>query len=130
MLSKNQKKLEVLRMMKSKIMNISPKGDLEDKEIIKILEKYARNLKETIDLAKKGGRDEAAYETEEELKIVEGYLPQKLSKEESEQLVEETIAKLGVTSISEVGKVMKEIMSSGKNVDGAVIKEIVQSKLK
>lgn len=129
MLAKDQKKVEVLRMMKSKIMNVNPKGDLEDSEIIKILEKYAKSLKETIDLSKKGGRDDAAKEVQGELIIVEGYLPKKLSKEESEKLVEETIGALGVSNMSEIGKVMKEIMSSGKNIDGAMIKEIVQSKL-
>lgn len=129
MLGKNQKKLEVLRMMKAKIMNINPRGDLDDMEIVKILDKYAKSLKETIELIIKGGREESAKEVEEELKIVESYLPQKLSKEEAEKLVDETIAKLSITNPNEMGKVMKEIMALGKNVDGSMIKEIVQSKL-
>ncbi|KAF0135071.1 MAG: hypothetical protein FD145_209 [Candidatus Saganbacteria bacterium] len=74
MKEKEELRLSVLRMMKSKILYVNARGDLPDPEIIKIIAKYAKELKESIEEAKKVDRPEAAKKTEAELKIVEEYL--------------------------------------------------------
>ena len=64
MKAKDTFRLEVIRMMKSKILNVNARGDLPDAEIIKILQKYAKSLKDAIEETKKVNRPEAVAKLE------------------------------------------------------------------
>lgn len=92
---KNQEKekLNVLRYILSLIKNkeIDKKQDLTDDEIILILKKFAKELNESIEAFKKGGREELASEYQRQLLIVEKYLPQPLSQEELKKEIEKII---------------------------------------
>ncbi len=122
---KNTLRLETLRMMKSKILLVNARGALDDKEILKILSKYAKNLREAIEEARKANRLDVSEKTEKELKIVEEYLPKQLSEDETRNLAKKIIDKLGVSSMKDMGKVMKTIMSEHADVDGKTVKDIV-----
>ena len=121
MKEKNAERLSVLRMVKSKILLVNARGELSDDEIIKIISKYAKSLKEAIEEAKKVGRNEAAEETAKELKIVEEYLPKALSEEELKAIVKQVIADTGATSAKDMGKVMKEVLQKAPGVDGKAV---------
>src|SRR3989338_605691 len=125
MKSGDKVRLEVLRMMKSKILNVNARGDLPEKDIVKILQSYAKTLKETIDITEKLGRSAEALQAKNELLIVEEYLPKMLSEDETKKLVEATIAELGVSSPKDMGKVMKEIAGKRTDVDGNLVRKIV-----
>jgi len=127
---KNTLRLETIRMMKSKILYINPKGELSDEEIIKILNKYAKTLKEAVEEAKKVNRIDVAEKTEKELQIVREYLPKELSPEELKQVVKKTIKEVGATSMKEMGAVMKEIMGKCPTADGKIVKNLVAQELK
>lgn len=128
MKNKDSFRLNVLRMMKSKIMTVSTKG-VQEEEAQKIIKTYAKNLKEAIDQFRKGGSEAQAQETENELAVVQEYLPAEASTEEVSKKVDEAIAQTGATSIKDMGKVMKAVMSSGLNVDGNTVKDLVLKKL-
>jgi uncharacterized protein YqeY len=129
MKAKDTFRLEVLRMMKSKILNVNARGDLPDPEIVKILQKYAKSLKDAIEETKKVNRPDAVTKLQGELKIVEEYLPKMLSEAEVKDIVIKTISEVGASSPKETGKVMKAVMAKGLNVDGATVSKIVASVL-
>ncbi len=123
-------RLEVIRMMKSKVLNVNARGDLPDPEIIKVLQKYAKSLKDAIEETKKVNRPEAVAKLEGELKIVEEYLPKMLSEAEVKDAVVKAIAEVGATSPKDTGKVMKAMMAKGFNVDGSLVSRFVSEALK
>jgi uncharacterized protein len=127
MKAKDKEKLNVMRMMKSKIMAVDARGDLADDAIIKILATYEKNLKDGLDLAKKHGQDDEAKTLAYEIELVSAYLPQKLSEEETKALIESIVAETGASSPRDMGVVMKALMQSGKAVDGKMAKGILGS---
>jgi hypothetical protein len=123
-------RLGVIRMMKSKVLNVNARGDLPDAEIIKIFQKYAKSLKDAIVETKKVNRPEAVAKLEGELKIVEEYLPKMLSEAEVRDVVAGVIAEVGATSPKDTGKVMKALMGKGLNIDGSLVSKIASEALK
>ena len=132
MKEKDQVKLSTLRLLMSEIKNkeIDAGKELEEADILSIIQKAAKQRKESIAQYKKGGREELAAKEERELEILNSYLPQQLSKEELEAIVKEAIAKCGATSPKEMGKVMKEVMPAVKGrADGKEVNALVRSLL-
>lgn len=118
-------RLETLRMMKSKILNVNARGDLPEKDIIKILQNYSKMLKESLESMLQHEKTQEAEKIKVELLIVEEYIPKMLSEEETKALAKEKIAELNITSIKEIGKIMKEILNARSDVDGTVLKKAV-----
>ena len=129
MKEKDAERLDVLRMVKSKILYVNARGDLPEAEIMKIVNKYAKDLKETIIETEKADRPDAVAKLRKELAIVQEYLPKELSDDEIKAVVEQTIKNLGATSKKEMGKVMKEITAAHPSIDGKKVSTIVQSLL-
>ena len=86
MKAKDELKLSVLRMMKSKVLNVNARGDLPEAEVVKIVSKYGKELKETIEEFTKLGRSVEVDKAKQELAIVQAYLPKELSPEEIKAL--------------------------------------------
>ncbi|MFA5840010.1 MAG: GatB/YqeY domain-containing protein [Candidatus Margulisiibacteriota bacterium] len=130
MKAKDEFRLSVLRMMKSKILYVNARGDLADTEIIKIITKYAKELKESIEEFKKVGRQADSDKVTTELTFVQEYLPKELSADEIKALVQSTIAELGASSIKEMGNVMKAISAKAPGIDGKIVSQFVREILK
>lgn len=130
MKAKDELRLSTLRMMKSKILYVNARGDLPDTEIVKILTKYSKTLKESIEEFKKVEKNEEAKKHEKELKIVSEFLPKQLSPEEIKAIVQKTVQEMGATSIKEMGKVMKEVLAKHPGVDGKIVNQCVREILK
>jgi uncharacterized protein YqeY len=132
MKNKDKERLSTIRMLISEIkkVQIDTKKELTDEEIIKILQKYAKQRKDSIEQYKKAGREDLVKKEMKELEIVQEFLPKQLSEEEIEKIVEETIKELNATSMKDMGKVMKTVMSkvAGK-AEGAIVSQIVKNKL-
>ncbi len=127
---RDETRLAVLRMMKSKVLYVNARGDLPDPEIQKIINKYSKDLKESIEEFKKVGRPVEVQQHEKELAIVREYLPQELSPEEIKALVQKVIAGTGATSIKEMGRVMKEVLAQAPAADGKLVSQFVREILK
>ena len=82
------------------------KGESKDQEIIKVLQKMKKQRKDSADLYKKGGREELLKAEEEEIKIIDTFLPKQLSEEETKKICKEIIESSGASSIKDMGKVM------------------------
>ena len=130
MKAKDTVRLEVMRMMKSKVLLVNARGDLPDADIIKILQKYSKSLKDAIEETRKVNRPEAVSKLEGELKIVEEYLPKMLSEAEARDIVSKIITETGAASKKDTGKVMKAVMGKGLNIDGSLVSRIVSEILK
>ena len=130
MKARDELRLSVLRMVKSKILYVNARGDLPDAEVIKIITKYGKDIKEAIEEFKKFGRSEAVAKNEKELAIVSEYLPKELSPEEVKSLVQKVIAETGAASIKEMGKVMKEVLAKSPGIDAKLVNQFVREILK
>ena len=82
------------------------KGESKDQEIIKVLQKMKKQRKDSANLYKQGGREELLKVEEEEIKIIDTFLPKQLSEEETKKICKEIIATLGASSIKDMGKIM------------------------
>lgn len=131
-LERNELAVSTLRMLLSEIKNaqIQKGADLSDPEVISVIAKEAKKRKEAAAGFRSGGREEAAQKEEDELKVLESYLPAQLSDEELTNVVEEVIKETGATSVSEMGRVMSAVMVkvSGQ-ADGGKVAALVKERL-
>jgi uncharacterized protein YqeY len=130
MKAKDEIKLSVLRMMKSKVLYVNARGDLPEAEVIKIINKYAKDLKESIEEFRKVGREAEVKKIEQELAIVQAYLPKELSPDEIKALVQQTIQEVGAASIKDMGNVMKAVLAKDPSADGKLVSQFVRELLK
>ena len=115
---------------KLKAQRIDKGEDLTDQECIQILQSSVKQLKDSIEQYEKGGRDDLAEVEAFELKLIEKYLPEKLSEEEIRISVQKTIKSTGAKSMQDMGRVMGSVMKNlAGAVDGKVVQKIVQEKL-
>ena len=129
MKAKDEIRLSVLRMVKSKILYVNARGDLPDAEILKIIKKYTKELDESIVEYQKAAREDEVNKIKGELKIVAEFLPKELSPDAIKAIVEKTIKDVGATSIKDMGKVMKEL-AANPAIDGKVASQLVREILK
>tara|TARA_B100000953_G_scaffold291655_1_gene278031 strand:- start:497 stop:937 length:441 start_codon:yes stop_codon:yes gene_type:complete len=130
--SKKDKVLAIRNILeKIKKIEVDSQKELDENEIIKIISKYAKQLRESIVQFKAGNRLDLVEKEEKELKIVEEFLPQQLSKEKINQIVQDVIKELNAKNMSDMGMVMKKIMDITKGAaDGKLISEAVRGYLR
>ncbi len=114
----NQRR-DTLRMVIAAIKNkaIDSGGDrgvVDDETVMTTLLSAVKSRKDSVEQYESAGRDELAAQERAEIEIIQTYLPQPLTEEETEALVIATIAEVGATSKKDLGKVMKVIMASHK----------------
>ena len=82
------------------------KEEVKDQEIIKVLQKMKKQRQDSADLYKKGGRQELLNIEEDEIKIIDTFLPKQLSEEETKKICKEIIESVDASSIKDMGKIM------------------------
>ena len=85
------------------------KESIKDEEIIKVLRKMKKQRQDSMNLYKKGGRQELLEVEEAEIKIIDSFLPKQLSEAETQKICKEVIKSLGASSIKDMGKIMGSI---------------------
>lgn len=135
MKSKDEIVLTTLRGVKTAIMSYKTssnfKGDrdsaLPDADVIKIMQRLAKERRETAEIYKANGRLELANKEIAEASIIETYLPKAMTEVEVEELVKISINELNVTTIKEMGKVIKDVTIKAEGrTDGKTISNIVK----
>ena len=111
--NKNKTLISTLRLIlaaikESDIANRSNKNKegVKDPEIIKVLRKMKKQRQDSADLYQKGGRQELEDAENQEIKIIESFLPKQIGEEETKKICKEVIKSLGVSSIKDMGKIM------------------------
>jgi uncharacterized protein YqeY len=121
-----------LRMALAAIKNaeIDKNASLDEAQVIAILQKEMKSRYETIEGAEQAGRPDLISEAQAEIKVLEEYLPQGLSREELEDIIRETIAEVGATTPREMGKVMQAVMPKVRGrADGKEVNQLVRDLL-
>ena len=133
MKSRNQLRMDVIRMIKAAVLNkeVELKRDLDDAEMSRVMTTLVKQRRESIEQFEKAQRQELAAKERQEIEIIESYLPKPLSPEELETLITSVIADTGFRSMKDMGAVMKAVMArlGGQTVDGKRVSELVKSKL-
>jgi uncharacterized protein len=132
MKSKDNVRRDVIRLTQSAIkqVEIDTRKELSPEDVVSILQKEVKSRRETIEELTGAGRTESAAAAEAELKIVESFLPQMMSREEITALVKQAIADTGATNAKEMGKVMGKLMPQVKGrADGGLVNQVVRELL-
>ena len=103
---------------------------LSQDESLQVLQRERKKRVEAMEAFEAAGRDEQADREEFELDVIEEFMPDQLTEEELEEIVDDVIAEVGATSLRDLGRVMADAMSrvSGR-ADGSVVSQIVREKL-
>lgn len=133
MKAKDQAALRALRAIKSAILLAETEegrdanAPLSPEEDLKILIKQAKQRKDSVDQFEKNGREDLALTEKEELEVIERYLPKQMSPAELTEKVREIVARVGASSMKDMGKVMGVASQelAGK-ADGKAISSVVK----
>ena len=132
MKNQEKEKLSVLRMVKGAIQleEINKKKELDDNEVIAVISKQIKTRRESIEDFKKGNRQDLIEQAENEIKILNEYMPEQLSEDEINKIIDEVIKEVNPQAQSDMGKIMKEITPkvTGK-ADMSFVSKQVKSKL-
>jgi len=124
----------VIRMALAEIVNaeveLEHNDELDDADVIAVLQKQARQRRDTISELRQADRPDLLAEEEAQLVILEGYLPRLLSREEVAEEARQVIAEVGAAGMGQMGPVMRQLMSKLKGrADGSVVNAVVRELL-
>ena len=129
MRSGDEVRKRTLRMILSsvKLAEVERRGELDEATMRAVLQREVKTRQETIADAEKARRPDLALAAQDELEIVQAYLPAPLSAEELEQTVRQSIALTGAAGPQDMGKVMKDLMPRLQGrADGKMVNETVR----
>ena len=124
-------KLSVLRMLKSALQleSISKKHELSDDEVMSVIKKQVKTRKDSIEEFKKYNKTEEVAKLEQEIEILNAYLPEEMTEEEIIKVIDEVFNELKPTSMKEMGMVMKELNTKITNADMSLVSKFVKERL-
>ena len=130
--SRDSLKLSVLRLVRTALKNkeVELIRKLDDDEILRVLSSQIKQRKDSIEQFRQGDRSDLADREEQELTILESFMPRALDKQELQSGIEAVIADTGAASMKDMGKVMKEVMRRfAGRADGKEVSEMVKKQL-
>ena len=103
---------------------------LSDDEALQVLQRERKRRVEAAEAFRAGGREEQAAGEEYELEVLEAFMPEPLSEDDLEEIIDDVIAEVGATSLRDLGRVMADVMKqvSGR-ADGSTVSQLVREKL-
>ena len=137
--SKDKNKISTYRLILSSIKDLDianrsgpNKKDTDEEDIKKLLKKMVKQRAESIEIYKKNNRIDLLEVEQNEYDILTSFLPKQMSEEETKKLCADLIAKLGASSVKDMGKIMGELKKSySDEIDfskaGSIIKELLNS---
>lgn len=132
MKNRNKDTLAVVRMLKASVQNaqIEAGHDLTPDEEVAVMSREYKQRKESLEEFQKAGRQDLIDKTNNELKVVEKYMPKQLSADDVKKIVTETVQQVGAASMKDFGKVMGAVMPKVKGqADGKLVNQTVKETL-
>lgn len=133
MKGREEVRLDALRMVKAALQKhqVDTMKPLDTQSELQVLNMLIKQRRESADMFRKGGRPELADKEEAELKLIESYMPAAPSEQEIDAAVNAAMAETGVTSLKQMGVVMKATQAklAGKRVDGKALSDRVRAML-
>jgi uncharacterized protein YqeY len=132
MRAKDSLRLNTIRQIRTSVKNkeIDERRELDDQEIIGVISMLVKQRKESAQLYREGARPELAEKEEQELAVLQEFLPAQLGEEEIRSIIEEAVTETGAASMKDMGKVMKVV--TGRTLgraDGRLVSELVKVRL-
>ena len=123
--------LSVLRMLKSALQleSISKKHELTDDEVMSVIKKQVKTRKDSIIEFQKYNKTAEVEKLEEEIKILDTYLPAEMTEDEIKKVIDEVFKELNPTSMKDMGGVMKKLNEKITNADMSLVSKLVRERL-
>jgi uncharacterized protein YqeY len=136
MKAKNERAVSTLRMVNSTLKNAdievrgAGKPALGEADVLAILQKMIKQRQESVELYKKGGRDDLVAQEEAEIAIISGYLPRQMSDAEVKSAIDAAVAESGASGMKDMGKVIGALRGKyAGQMDMAKASALVKAKL-
>ena len=132
MKGKQKLRKSVITMLRAAIkqIEVDERVKVEEERVMEIIASQIKTKRKAIVDFEKGERQDLVDEANEEIAVLQGYLPKQLSVTEVEEIVDEAIKNLGATSVKDMGKVMSVVNAKVKGIaEGSVVAKIVKEKL-
>lgn len=127
-----KQRLDTIRFLKAalKYVEIDKKAPLTDEDVLGVITKQVKQLKDSIEEFERGDRQDLIAKAKAEVEILSGYLPQQMSEAEVRDLVKQVIAETGAQGPKDMGKVMGQLVPRTKGrADGKLVNQIVKELL-
>ena len=103
---------------------------LKEDVVLQVLQRERKRRAEAAEAFRSAGREEQAAKEEEELGVIEEFMPEPLDEDELERIVDDAIAETGATSLRDLGRVMADVMPQvAGRADGSAVSQLVREKL-
>jgi uncharacterized protein YqeY len=132
MKARDAERRDALRLIVNALKNSEKdlQRPLSDDEELQVLQRERKRRVEAAEAFRSGGAEDRALAEERELAILEEFMPEPLSEDEIEEIVDDAIAEVGATSMADLGRVMADVMPQiAGRADGSVVSQIVREKL-
>jgi len=132
MLARDAERRDALRLILNALKSSEKdlQRPLSEEEELQVLQRERKRRLEAAEAFRSGGREEQAEQEERELEILEEFMPDPLSEDEIEEIVDDVIAEVGATSMADLGRVMADVMPQiAGRADGSQVSQIVREKL-
>lgn len=131
-LARESERRDTLRLILSALRSAEKElqRPLTGDEELQVLQRERKRRTEAAEAFRSGGREEQADAEERELAILEEFMPEPLTEDEIEEIVDNVIAEVGATSMRELGRVMADVMPQiAGRADGSTVSQLVREKL-
>ncbi|MDF2461698.1 MAG: GatB/YqeY protein [Candidatus Saccharibacteria bacterium] len=125
-------RLNVVRLLRGAMKNEEIKlgHPLEEAEALKVLQREAKQRRDSVEAYRSAGRDDLQKQEESELEIIGSYLPEAMSEDELAKVVDEVIAETGATDMKQMGAVIGGVMKRvGAKAEGGLVSKLVRERL-
>jgi uncharacterized protein YqeY len=132
MLARDTERRDALRLILSSLRSAEKdlQRPLSDEEELQVLQRERKKRHEAADAFRGAGREEQAAKEEGELAVLEEFMPEPLSEEQLDQIVDDAIAENKATSMRDMGRVMADVMPQiAGRADGSAVSQLVREKL-
>ena len=132
MRARDAERRDALRLILNALKNSEKElqRPLSEEEELQVLQRERKRRVEASEAFRAGGREEQADAEDRELEILEEFMPEPLSEDEVEEIVDDVIAEVGATSMADLGRVMADVMPQiAGRADGSQVSQIVREKL-
>jgi uncharacterized protein YqeY len=132
MRERDAERRDALRLILSSLQSAQKElqRELQDQEELQVLQRERKRRSEAAEAFRAGGAEEKAAQEDRELAVIEEFMPEQLSEEELESIIDDVIAECGATSMRDLGRVMADVMPQvAGRADGAQVSQLVREKL-
>jgi len=132
MLARDAVRRDALRLILNSLRSAEKdlQRPLSGDEELQVLQRERKRRNEAAEAFRAGGREEQAAQEEAELAVLEEFMPEPLSEDELERIVDDAIAETGATSLRDMGRVMADVMPQiAGRADGSAVSQLVREKL-